>query len=208
MESRSHRLRILHEEIDRCRVCELDVNPLRKPQDLDRGDPGRVVIVGEGPGAAELAESQAFAGPSGERLEEWLVACGAAPEEPRRDIYFTSVAKCVKGSEADLRVMMRNCRHFLDSQLSILQPRLIITLGQHAYRHLLVSDDTFSDALCRIFHSQDHFLVPLLGFHHHLLVWPHPSPSNRWHNEPANREHLGRSFDLARPFLGQHNVES
>src|SRR3954469_9270919 len=70
----------------------------------------------------ERSTGYAFAGQSGKRLDEWLWQCrrrGAA----RDGIYLTSVVKCVKRSEKELEIMARNCRPYLDQQISLIRPR-------------------------------------------------------------------------------------
>ena len=65
----------LHETIDACRECEANIPNLCKPVRMLRGEPGSVMIVGQGPGKKERAVGLAFAGPSGKRLDEWLRQC-------------------------------------------------------------------------------------------------------------------------------------
>lgn len=129
-------LSVLHGEIARCRVCEPTVDGFQKPPHLDRGGVGRVMVIGQGPGSAELSGTRAFAGQSGRTLEQWLVACGADPASPRAGIYFTSVIKCVCPSERFFSSMARNCRAFLQRQIVELGPDLIITLGRKSYEAL------------------------------------------------------------------------
>lgn len=71
-------LSAIHEEIDRCRRCEPAVEGFQKPLHLDRGDPGKLLIVGQGPGRAELRGTRAFAGQSGTTLDS--LAEGRGPK--------------------------------------------------------------------------------------------------------------------------------
>ena len=206
--SRSFRLSVLQQRIDQCRVCESTVTPLNKPAAMDRGDPGSIVIVGEGPGRKELITCTAFAGPTGRRLEDWLIECGAAPADPRKGIHFTSVVKCVKNTERDLRTMIPNCLPFLGEQLHILNPSLIVTVGKMAYESVSELPTSYSDALCTMYDTNDHVLLTTFGFHFQHLVWPHPSPLNRWHNDPAKRALLRSSFPLFSSFLRHINEQT
>jgi len=125
----------LHETIDACRKCETSIPNLCKPIRMHRGTPGSVMIVGQGPGKKERALGYAFAGQSGKRLDQWLRQCrkrGAA----RDGIYLTSVVKCVKRSDQELQIMTRNCRPYLTQQISLIRPKLIITLGRLAFETL------------------------------------------------------------------------
>src|SRR5688500_11627219 len=125
----------VHDAIDACRVCEREVgHGYRKIIGLRRGESGRIFVVGEQPGRREAATAMAFAGAAGTVLNKWLVSSGANPSRPRSGIYFTSLVKCVAPKRAAaLQRMIRNCRPFLVQQLATVQPRLVITLGKHAY---------------------------------------------------------------------------
>lgn len=195
------RLRVLHDRIADCRCCESAVVDYVKPTSMDRGDAGRIVIVGQGPGSAEAAKQRAFAGPAGTRLDDWLVSAGADRNAPRRGIYLTSVTKCIGTGQASLNHMIGECVGHLRAQIEILEPRVVISLGAVAYDALSPVDTPFSRALCQLYNTADHLLLPSTGAHFALLVWPHPSPRNRWLNEDRNRKRLNQSFDLLRKYL-------
>jgi uracil-DNA glycosylase len=191
----------IHAEISACRICQISVPGFEKPASLDRGDFGRVMVVGQGPGRSELKVSRAFAGQSGRTLEQWFVSCGANPANPRSGIYFTSVIKCVCPSDGFFPLMARNCRTFLHRQIIELEPELIITLGGKAYEALRVSDEDLDVALCMPRRTADFVLVTPYGFHTNLLHWPHPSGLNRWLNDDRNQTRLTDSFSFVGSFL-------
>lgn len=199
---RATRLAVIHDAINGCRVCESQIPGLVKPARMDRGTAGDVVVIGEGPGRAEHNQQKAFSGPSGTRLNAWLVKCGADPEAPRRRVYTTSVVKCVKETQADLPIMSRNCDRFLVQQMEVLMPQLVITVGQLAYEAVGVLDRLYGDAMCRVYRTDDQVLITRFGFHFTHVVWPHPSPLNRWHNKASNQAKLEASFERLRPFFG------
>jgi uracil-DNA glycosylase family 4 len=192
----------VHAEVSACRVCEEHVDGFQKPAALDRGTVGQVMIVGQGPGQAEVDGLRAFAGQSGRTLERWLVKCGANPAAPRAGIYFTSVIKCACRSDKFFPLMAKNCRQFLRWQIAGVKPKLLITLGKRAYEALQVSNRAYDEALCEPQHTGDFVLVTPFGFHFSLLHWPHPSGLNRWLNVDENVRRLSGSFDFVRGFLG------
>jgi uracil-DNA glycosylase family 4 len=193
----------LHREIDRCTVCANIVTPFDKPVGLVRGTINDVVVIGQEPGRMELATRMAFAGTAGTRLNQWLRASGFPEDSPRSKAYFTSVLKCLCPQPQRFADMQRNCVGFLYSQLSIIQPRMIITLGEKAYEAIQFTGLTFSDAICRHFNSEQYFLFPEFGASHFThVVWPHPSGRNHWLNDPENRSLLAASFDYIRAFMG------
>lgn len=208
-DERANELLKLHLEIDNCRICETGlVTDLQKPLGLDRGEPGRVMIVGQSPGSAELARRRAFAGPAGKRLTDWLIASGADPSSPRAGIYLTSLLKCVCPTPSKLPPMLANCRRFLVQQLRLIRPELVISLGADAYAELSFSGKDYSMALCRAENSRDYFLAeaPPHGFHFTLLPWPHPSGRNRYLNEAEVKTRLAESFAVVRAVLRQDNA--
>ena len=192
----------LHDEIIRCRICEDQVDGYEKPPSLDRGQPGSVMVIGQGPGRAELGGTRAFAGQSGRTLDVWLQSCGADPADPRRGIYFTSVIKCVSSKDNCFARMAQNCAPFLARQILEIHPHLIVTLGKRAYEALRIIEEDYEAALCNPRYSADVVLVTPFGFHFSLLHWPHPSGLNRWLNTAENQARHRQSFEFVRKFLG------
>lgn len=191
----------IHREIDGCTVCKPGVDRFQKPKPLDRGTVGRIMVIGEGPGKSELNSGRAFAGQSGRRLEEWLVAAGAPRGNPRQGIYFTSVLKCFCPASKYFKGMARNCSGFLDRQLQTIKPELVITLGSNAFQRLHFTEDEFDRAVCTPYYTGDEVLLTDYGFHFWVLHLPHPSGANRWHNHEANRIRLSSALKFVTRFL-------
>jgi uracil-DNA glycosylase len=193
-EIQTQAIELLHVRINQCLVCSDVVSGLTKPAAMNRGDIGRIMIVGQAPGNKELKTQEAFSGQSGRRLNEWLVKSGANADNPRKGIYLTAVVKC-SAPPSSFSILAHNCRRFLNEQLRIIQPRLVITLGKEAYEELRFDVEIpFASALCREFHSKDTMFTTPVGFHYTILPWPHPSGRNRWHNDPVNTALLSKSF--------------
>lgn len=194
-------LDVLHENIDRCRMCEGLVDGFAKPPHLERGEGGRIMVVGQGPGNAELRGARAFAGQSGRTLDSWLRSVTGNEQNPRHGMYFTSVIKCCHSRSRDFSLMARNCSRFLQQQIATLEPGLVITLGKEAYEHLRFAPVSYEEALCSAFRSSDYLLISQFRFDFWLLPWPHPSGLNRWRNSAENRERLVGSFSFVRRAL-------
>lgn len=163
---------------------------------------GRLMIIGQGPGGAELKGTRAFAGQSGRKLDAWLIASGASAANPRQTVYFTSVIKCVCPQGKFFAQMARNCSGFLHRQISTVRPELIITLGRLSFEALSIVNEDYDDALCKPRHTVDFLLVSPYGFHFNLLHWPHPSGLNRWLNTPENKARMQASFAFVSRFIG------
>ena len=85
------------------------------------------MFVGEGPGFHEDQQGRPFVGPAGKFLEEMLGTIGLQ----RSDVYIANVVKCrPPGNRDPLPDEVESCRPYLDEQISIIRPRLIVTLGR------------------------------------------------------------------------------
>lgn len=195
----------LHVQIDKCTVCSAFVDPFKKPHaGLDRGEGREIFIVGQAPGRTEVSSRRAFSGLSGTRLDQWLVQSGRPRNDPRNGVYLTSVLKCPLNKQSDFKKMAHQCRHFLESQLEIIKPKLIITLGRESFEYLRIADGGYDDLIGRIFFPSEYKLLAPQPFAA-MIHWPHPSGLNRWHNTPGNGDRMKESFIQIRKFLGGAN---
>lgn len=104
-------------------------------------DPSRVVFVGEQPGDREDLAGRPFVGPAGALLDKALEAAGI----DRREVYVTNVVKHFKWEASGKRRIHAKpnqkqidaCRPWLDSELAVLRPRVVVCLGATAAQALL-----------------------------------------------------------------------
>lgn len=99
------------------------------------GDPDAdLMIVGEGPGRREDEQGLPFVGPSGRLLDQLLAEIGLAREQ----VYITNVVKCRPPGNRDPRDdEIEACKPYLRSQLQLIDPRVVLTLGNFASKLLL-----------------------------------------------------------------------
>jgi len=121
-----NRLQTIREEILHCQKC-----PLAKGR--NKAVPGEgpssveVMLIGEGPGFHENQQGKPFVGQAGAFLDELL----AAADLKRDEVFITNVVKCRPPSNRDpLPEELKACDQYLDEQISLLDPRVIITLGR------------------------------------------------------------------------------
>jgi uracil-DNA glycosylase family 4 len=118
----------LCEEIIACRDCELakyrtKVVPGEGAEDAD------LLFIGEAPGWHEDQQGRPFVGPAGQFLDQLLASIGLRREE----VYIANVIKCRPPQNRDpLPAEIQNCRKWLDRQIEIIQPQMIITLGRYS----------------------------------------------------------------------------
>jgi uracil-DNA glycosylase family 4 len=121
------------EETRQCRKC--DLGSLRTNAVPGEGNPkARIVLVGEGPGADEDAQGRPFVGRAGQLLDRIIEAC----ELKRSDIFICNVLKCRPPDNRDPRPEeIIACLPYLQRQIEIVEPEIIIAMGAHAARTLL-----------------------------------------------------------------------
>jgi DNA polymerase len=126
-------LAVVHEHILVCTDCPLH---LRRTQAVPGTGPAgaRIMAVGEGPGETEDRLGRPFVGAAGNVLTKLLESIGLR----RDDIYITNVVKCRPPGNRDPEpTEMEACSHFLDAQIEIIRPDVILILGRHALARLL-----------------------------------------------------------------------
>jgi uracil-DNA glycosylase len=99
------------------------------------GDPkARIMFVGEAPGADEDAQGRPFVGRAGQLLEKIINACGLK----REDVFIANILKCrPPGNREPAAEEIVHCLPFLQRQIEIIEPEIIVALGAYAARTLL-----------------------------------------------------------------------
>jgi uracil-DNA glycosylase family protein len=139
-DDRATALATLHARVDACRRCA--IGSTRTKVVCGVGDPrARLAIVGEGPGENEDRIGEPFVGRAGELLTKML----AAIDLRRDEVFITNTIKCRacvdEGGQVRNRAPMQeeltNCRQYLDEELAIIKPRVILALGAPAAKSFL-----------------------------------------------------------------------
>jgi uracil-DNA glycosylase len=118
----------LCEEIIACRNCELakyrtKAVPGEGDEDAD------LLFIGEAPGWHEDQQGRPFVGPAGQFLDQLLASIGLR----REGVYIANVIKCRPPQNREpLPEEIQSCRKWLDRQIEIIQPQMIITLGRYS----------------------------------------------------------------------------
>ena len=151
---------------DRCHVC-----PMAKERThtvVADGAPGcPIVMVGEAPGREEDLQGIPFVGNSGRLLTEILKACTLVRG---KDVAICNVLKCRPPGNRDPRPDETTaCAAFLDRQLELLQPKLLILMGKHAVSRLLGETRPISQMRGRLYE------VEIAGRKVPAVVTYHPS---------------------------------
>lgn len=120
-------------ECRRCRLCEQ-----RRQAVFGDGDPrGRLLFVGEGPGAEEDRQGLPFVGPAGELLDRIIGAIGLR----RQQVYIANIVKCRPPGNRDPQAdEVAACRGYLEAQIDAIRPVVLVALGRIAAQALLGND--------------------------------------------------------------------
>ncbi|MFA7237199.1 MAG: uracil-DNA glycosylase, partial [Phycisphaeraceae bacterium] len=116
-----------------CTRCPL--HKTRHRTVFGEGDPNATILfVGEGPGADEDAQGRPFVGRAGQLLDKQIAAMGLE----RNQVYIANIVKC---RPPDNRVPTpeeaATCQPYLDQQVALIQPKVIVALGATAAKYLL-----------------------------------------------------------------------
>jgi len=176
-----------------CRACDRCVRdgiiPTAAPN--FQGEAGApFFLVGQAPGPVEIEVGRPFAGRAGREISRWMERAGfASDEEFRRLTYLAPVMRCFpgrlpsgNGDRPPSGRAMRNCASWLEAELALLQPRVLVLVGQLAIRRFL-GPGSLEERIGRTY-GRDPLVIPL----------PHPSGQSRWLNDPANRDRLARAL--------------
>lgn len=157
-----------------------------------------VMLIGQAPGLSEYRQRRPFSGPAGKEVRKLFAECGCGAEAFERIVHSTAVVKCFPGSKLTRRrgggglqrgdvkpsaAMRSNCRSFLQAQLDVVSPRLIVLLGATALEtYVEMRDGKKSRVALRDFVGR----VDEWG-QRRVVALAHTSGGSFWLNEAANR---------------------
>jgi uracil-DNA glycosylase len=156
------------------------------------------MLVGQAPGVTEAQVKRPFNASAGKRLFQWLAEAGLEEGVFRATYHMTAVTKCYpgkqpggKGDRRPSRAEQELCRPFLDRELALVQPQVLLAVGGLAIDTLLGRHLALEQAIGEAFLVDGRWVLPL----------PHPSGASLWPNRPENRERLRRALAILREDL-------
>jgi uracil-DNA glycosylase family 4 len=166
------------EEVSRCRECEL--GSMRTNAVPGEGNPNaRIMFIGEAPGADEDAQGRPFVGRAGKLLDKIISACGLK----RSDVFIGNILKCRPPENRDPAAEeIISCLPYLQRQIEIINPEVIVALGAHAARTLLNTNKPIGQ-LRGQFHEYYAGLgrppIKMMATYHTAYLLRNYSPENR-----------------------------
>jgi DNA polymerase len=158
-----------------CNLCGLCAQ--RKQAVLGVGDPhAEWLFIGEGPGADEDEQGEPFVGQAGKLLDGMLHAIGLSRGER---VYIANVVKCrPPGNRTPTLEEAQACAPFLDRQIAMIRPKLIVALGKTAAQRLLGTEASLASLRGRVHRYGD---IPLVvTYHPAYLLRTLPEKAKAW----------------------------
>ncbi|MHC4478929.1 MAG: uracil-DNA glycosylase [Planctomycetota bacterium] len=160
--------------------CQCGLGSTRTNAVPGEGNPdARIMFIGEAPGADEDAQGRPFVGRAGQLLDKVIAACGLK----RSDVFIGNILKCRPPGNRDPRPEeIISCLPYLQSQIEIIDPEVIVALGAHAARTLLNTNKPIGQ-LRGQFHEYYAGIgrppIKLMATYHTAYLLRNYSPENR-----------------------------
>ncbi|MGH7718009.1 MAG: uracil-DNA glycosylase family protein [Gemmatimonadaceae bacterium] len=181
-------------ELAACRRCgyqEAGVLPI-----LSEAATPKVMLVGQAPGKTEVGDRRPFAGRAGRTLFRWLETAGITEAVARKRIYIAAITRCYPGPSPSGRGdrvpsprEREACSGWLDAELAIIRPRIIIPVGRLAIDRFL-GTRPLEEVVGRELEARGAWGTS------RLFALPHPSGASSWTNAPEHRALVERALAL------------
>jgi DNA polymerase len=162
-------------DVDACTACGLCRTRTRSVPGV--GDVrAEWMFIGEGPGAEEDLRGEPFVGQAGRLLDSMLASIGIGRE---RNVYIANVVKCrPPGNRTPEPAEADACRPYLERQIELVGPRLVVALGKSAASLLLGTDASIASLRGRVHRYQGRPLV--VTYHPAYLLRSLPDKAKAW----------------------------
>jgi uracil-DNA glycosylase len=178
----------LRAEVSTCTRCELSRGRTQTVFGVGSTQP-ELLIIGEAPGAEEDRQGEPFVGRAGQLLNAMLRAMG----NPRESVFIANVLKCRPPGNRDPRPEeVASCLPFLQRQVDMLQPRLILAVGRIAAQNLLATDTSIGRLRGQL-HRFGARATPLIVTYHPAYLLRSPGEKRKaWVDLKFARHELAR----------------
>jgi len=184
-----------HQTLSQCRSCPDMIPPVIIGQSVC----AEILLVGQAPGDKEGGLGRPFAWTAGKTLFKWFDSIGIDEQSFRQQVYMSAVCRCFPGKNpkggdrVPDKSEIEKCSRWINEEIELLQPRLIIPVGKLAISQYLTVNklvDVIGKKIALTVNGVDCEVLPL----------PHPSGASTWHRMSPGKELLAQALDL----LAQH----
>jgi uracil-DNA glycosylase family 4 len=164
----------LRQAVASCTACGLDKT--RTQTVFGTGDhSASLMIIGEAPGSTEDKQGEPFVGRAGQLLTAMLQAI----DIERESVYITNILKCRPPNNRDPQVAeVKLCTPFLQQQIALINPSLILAVGRIAAHHLLKTKTPLGELRNQI-HTYGTLNTPLIVTYHPAYLLRNPADKNK-----------------------------
>ena len=179
------------QSLKKCRRCVNMVPPVVTGQPVA----SKVLLVGQAPGDKEGAMGKPFAWTAGKTLFKWFASIGLVEEAFRNRVYMAAVCRCFPGKNpgggdrVPTDEEIHNCSTWLDAEIELLRPQLIIPVGKLAIQQFM-DVRRLVDVIGHEFELEEN--GDLIG----VIPLPHPSGASTWHRMEPGISLLNQSLSL------------
>jgi uracil-DNA glycosylase len=160
------------------------------------------MLVGQAPGQVETTGGKPFAGRAGRTLFRWLERAGLDEPTAREQLYIAAITRCYpgphpagRGDRVPSPAERAQCAGWLEDELRIIRPTLIVPVGRLAIDRFLGPQPL--DQVIGREHEIEH-----VGGRAVAIPLPHPSGASSWVHQAGNKALLERALDLLGARLG------
>ncbi|MGB5347157.1 MAG: uracil-DNA glycosylase, partial [Woeseia sp.] len=166
--------RELRQAVSGCTACELHATRTQTVFGVGN-EQADLLIIGEAPGAEEDRRGEPFVGRAGQLLDEMLRAIAL----DRQTVFIANVLKCRPPGNRDPHpTEAASCRPFLDRQIALIQPRVILAVGRIAAQQLLGGDLPLGRMRGKQ-HVLDQYAAPIVVTYHPAYLLRSPSQKRK-----------------------------
>jgi DNA polymerase len=184
----------LRSQVSRCTRCELCQTRTQTVFGVGN-QRAELLVIGEAPGADEDRQGEPFVGRAGQLLNSMLRAMG----HPRESVYIANVLKCRPPGNRDPKpAEVACCLPYLQQQVDMIQPRLMLAVGRIAAQNLLATDTPIGRLRGHV-HRFGARATPLIVTYHPAYLLRSPSEKRKaWIDLKFARAELARARTVAR----------
>ena len=178
----------LRAEVSVCTRCELSRGRTQTVFGVGNTQ-AELLVIGEAPGAEEDRQGEPFVGRAGQLLNSMLRAMG----NPRESVYIANLLKCRPPGNRDPKAEeVASCLPYLQRQVELLQPRLIVAVGRIAAQNLLATDTPIGRLRGQV-HRFGERATPLIVTYHPAYLLRSPGEKRKaWVDLKFARDELAR----------------
>lgn len=176
-----------------CQRCQLGagIRPI-----VSQANSPRAMLVGQAPGKVEAEGGVPFSGRAGRTLFRWLAAAGIEEAKAREIIYISAVTRCYpgpqpsgRGDRVPNRTEQASCADWLEAELQIVRPKVLIPVGRLAIERFLPNiplSELIGTKRTVVHAGGRSVVIPL----------PHPSGASSWIHQDENKVLLEKAIAL------------